>query len=234
MKIEQPVPLRPGFDHSVASRYDRIAQKDIDLVASPENEIRPERNISGRRPLIQNRPDGVSQLRGHRGFFRADTKDQSDRTDLDLVPGIERGPTRDTVPVDRSATLAAKILNVPSLKFEQNPAMSPRYFGMGQDQIDFRGASDDDIFTAQQFRARREPGKNGDRRFQSLIVTSDVPTSRPMKKQKAVRGPRQRRAYYRCCIPALAGFVSQRSIAPDGSISIDQLRELGNGFLLRE
>jgi hypothetical protein len=39
--------------------------------------------------------------------------------------------------------------------------------------------------------------------------------------EKAVRGPRQRRAYYRCCIPALAGFVSQRSIAPDGSISMD-------------
>jgi nucleoside-diphosphate-sugar epimerase len=37
---------------------------------------------------------------------------------------------------------------------------------------------------------------------------------------KAVRGLRQRRAYYRCCIPALAGFVSQRSIAPDGSVSI--------------
>ena len=38
---------------------------------------------------------------------------------------------------------------------------------------------------------------------------------------KAVRGLRQRRAYYRCCIPALAGFVCQRSIAPDGSISMD-------------
>jgi hypothetical protein len=37
----------------------------------------------------------------------------------------------------------------------------------------------------------------------------------------AVRGLRQRRAYYRCCIPALAGFVSQRSIAPDGSVLID-------------
>ena len=32
----------------------------------------------------------------------------------------------------------------------------------------------------------------------------------------SVRELRQRRAYYRCCIPALAGFVSRRSIAPDG------------------
>jgi len=32
----------------------------------------------------------------------------------------------------------------------------------------------------------------------------------------SVRELRQRRAYYRCCIPALAGFVSHRSIAPDG------------------
>jgi len=171
MKIEQPIPFRPGLNHSVASRHDRIAQKDIDLVAAPENEIRPERNISGRRSLIQNRPDGVSQFACHRGFFGADTKDQSDRADLDLVPGIERGPTRDTVPVDRSATLAAKILNVPGLMFEQNPAMSSRYFGMAQYQIDFRGAADDNIFIAQQFRARWEPGKNGDRRFQGLIVT---------------------------------------------------------------
>jgi hypothetical protein len=37
----------------------------------------------------------------------------------------------------------------------------------------------------------------------------------------AVRELRQRKAYYRCCIPALAGFVRQRSIAPDGSTSMD-------------
>ena len=34
--------------------------------------------------------------------------------------------------------------------------------------------------------------------------------------RSSVRELRQRRAYYRCCIPALAGFVSRRSIAPDG------------------
>ena len=46
-------------------------------------------------------------------------------------------------------------------------------------------------------------------------------------KGKAVRELRQRRAYYRCCIPALAGFVSRRSIAPDGSIPMDQLEREG-------
>jgi hypothetical protein len=49
-------------------------------------------------------------------------------------------------------------------------------------------------------------------------------------KGRAVRELRQRRAYYRCCIPALAGFVSRRSIAPDGSFPMDQLEEKGNGF----
>ena len=50
-------------------------------------------------------------------------------------------------------------------------------------------------------------------------------------RKRAVRELRQRRAYYRCCIPALAGFVSQRSIAPDGSFSMDQFGKKGNGFL---
>src|ERR1700688_5282985 len=54
---------------------------------------------------------------------------------------------------------------------------------------------------------------------------------RGRSEEGAVRGLRQRRAYYRCCIPALAGFVSQRSIAPDGSIPMDQLEQKGNGFL---
>jgi len=48
---------------------------------------------------------------------------------------------------------------------------------------------------------------------------------------KAVRELRQRKAYYRCCIPALAGFVSLRSIVPDGCIQMDQLHHNGNGFL---
>src|SRR5258708_28607415 len=37
--------------------------------------------------------------------------------------------------------------------------------------------------------------------------------------KRSVRELRQRRAYYRCCIPALAGFVSLRSIAPDGFVN---------------
>src|SRR5678815_5429726 len=38
--------------------------------------------------------------------------------------------------------------------------------------------------------------------------------SRPTK--KPARELRQEGSYYRCCIPALAGFVSPQSIAPDG------------------
>src|SRR5262245_1878568 len=38
--------------------------------------------------------------------------------------------------------------------------------------------------------------------------------SRPIK--KPARELRQEGSYYRCCIPALAGFVSPQSIAPDG------------------
>ena len=34
--------------------------------------------------------------------------------------------------------------------------------------------------------------------------------------KKSARELRQRRSDYRCCIPALAGFVSPQSIAPDG------------------
>ena len=35
--------------------------------------------------------------------------------------------------------------------------------------------------------------------------------------KKTARGLRQRGSDYRCCIPALAGFVSPQSIAPDGA-----------------
>ncbi len=35
-------------------------------------------------------------------------------------------------------------------------------------------------------------------------------------KKKPARELRQGGSYYRCCIPALAGFVSPQSIAPDG------------------
>jgi hypothetical protein len=55
--------------------------------------------------------------------------------------------------------------------------------------------------------------------------------SATLPKERAVRELRQRRAYYRCCIPALAGFVSRRSIVPDGYFPMDQLEEKGNGFL---
>src|SRR5512132_4676119 len=36
------------------------------------------------------------------------------------------------------------------------------------------------------------------------------------QKKKPARELRQGGSYYRCCIPALAGFVSPQSIAPDG------------------
>ena len=36
-------------------------------------------------------------------------------------------------------------------------------------------------------------------------------------KKKPARELRQGGSYYRCCIPALAGFVSPQSIAPDGA-----------------
>ena len=38
----------------------------------------------------------------------------------------------------------------------------------------------------------------------------------PLTKKKPARELRQGGSYYRCCIPALAGFVSPQSIAPDG------------------
>src|SRR6476659_7659639 len=37
------------------------------------------------------------------------------------------------------------------------------------------------------------------------------------QKKKPARELRQGGSYYRCCIPALAGFVSPQSIAPDGA-----------------
>ena len=55
----------------------------------------------------------------------------------------------------------------------------------------------------------------GPRRRLGVVGSSSLPgTSDPVR--SSVRELRQRRAYYRCCIPALAGFVSLRSIAPDG------------------
>jgi hypothetical protein len=37
-----------------------------------------------------------------------------------------------------------------------------------------------------------------------------------MEQEKSARELRQGGSDYRCCIPALAGFVSPQSIAPDG------------------
>ena len=41
--------------------------------------------------------------------------------------------------------------------------------------------------------------------------------SRPTEHKKPARELRQGGSYYRCCIPALAGFVSPQSIVPDGA-----------------
>src|SRR5437870_4301603 len=43
-------------------------------------------------------------------------------------------------------------------------------------------------------------------------------------RKKSARELRQRRSDYRCCIPALAGFVSPQSIAPDGEKTFAQDR----------
>jgi hypothetical protein len=40
--------------------------------------------------------------------------------------------------------------------------------------------------------------------------------TRPTRNKKPARELRQGGSYYRCCIPALAGFVSPQSVAPDG------------------
>src|SRR5205809_7404717 len=51
-----------------------------------------------------------------------------------------------------------------------------------------------------------------------------APSSRSTisSRKKSARELRQRRSDYRCCIPALAGFVSLRSIAPDGGKTFAQ------------
>jgi hypothetical protein len=49
-------------------------------------------------------------------------------------------------------------------------------------------------------------------------------------KKKSARELRQRGSDYRCCIPALAGFVSPQSIAPDGKQLCAQERRHAIGF----
>ena len=48
--------------------------------------------------------------------------------------------------------------------------------------------------------------------------------------KRSAREPRQGGSDYRCCIPALAGFVSPRSIAPDGEEKFAQDRHRAIGF----
>ena len=151
----------------MAPGHDGIAQDDIHLITAPENDIRTERDVCGRCSLKQDRADRIGQFRCSHGFFGAHAKDHNDRPDLDLVPGLKSDPTRNTVSIDCGPALTAKILNEPGFVFEQNPAMTPRHFGMASDQVNLRSAANDDIFAAQQFRACWEPGENGDRRFQS-------------------------------------------------------------------
>jgi hypothetical protein len=46
--------------------------------------------------------------------------------------------------------------------------------------------------------------------------------ARGVGKEKSARELRQSGSEYRCCIPALAGFVSPQSIAPDGAGTITE------------
>ena len=105
-------------------------------------------------------------------FFRADAERQRDRTYLDLVAGLQSGPTGNAVSIDGGASLAAEVLDEPALAFAQNPAMAPRHFGMAQDQIDLRRSAHDDIFTGKYLRAWWETGKNGDLCFQSFLLAN--------------------------------------------------------------
>ena len=56
-------------------------------------------------------------------------------------------------------------------------------------------------------------------RFEQIASSSRSTIS---SRKKSARELRQRRSDYRCCIPALAGFVSPQSIAPDGGKSVAQ------------
>ena len=65
--------------------------------------------------------------------------------------------------------------------------------------------------------------------------TRDGCATRRMRRaqKKTARGPRQRGSDYRCCIPALAGFVSPPSIAPDGGRTSREDSVRAIGFLSR-
>src|SRR5215471_15020277 len=57
---------------------------------------------------------------------------------------------------------------------------------------------------------------HGEMRLRQAYATASRLSSRLGRKKKPARELRQEGSYYRCCIPALAGFVSPQSIAPDG------------------
>src|SRR5436190_3951247 len=56
--------------------------------------------------------------------------------------------------------------------------------------------------------------------------------TRPTEQKKSARELRQGGSDYRCCIPALAGFVSPQSIAPDGDKLFAKECRRANGVLL--
>src|SRR5438105_15713467 len=80
--------------------------------------------------------------------------------------------------------------------------------------------------------------------FEKFHVGRDGPPGRPFFRvwrarsggcrtpylKKSAREPWQGGSDYRCCIPALAGFVSPRSIAPDGEEKFAQDRHRAIGF----
>src|SRR5260370_8001570 len=70
--------------------------------------------------------------------------------------------------------------------------------------------------------------------FEELHSQTGRPTRWPQpNKKKSARELRQGGSDYRCCIPALAGFVSPQSIAPDGKYIFQQDRPRAMDFCKR-
>jgi hypothetical protein len=65
--------------------------------------------------------------------------------------------------------------------------------------------------------------------FEKLHILTAAPGLAPYQKKPA-RELRQGGSDYRCCIPALAGFVSPQSIAPDGEGIFPQHRHHAIAF----
>src|SRR5205814_6030907 len=61
-----------------------------------------------------------------------------------------------------------------------------------------------------------------DQPFPRFLRIAPFSLSTISSRKKSARELRQRRPDYRCCIPALAGFVSPQYIAPDGRKSFVQ------------